>query len=96
MSWDFTAKIGGYLSSDWSHMFFKTKHGTKVTIKSEAIENDHIEPYVPPAINDNLSILDKEEYPMAKKFDTQVDGILDMILDEWAAENNQDLVNKQL
>lgn len=52
-------------------------------IKSEAIANDHIEPYVLPAINANLSILDKEEYPMAKELDTQVDGILDMILDEW-------------
>ena len=35
LSREFTTKIGGYLSSDWSHMLFHTRYGTKVTIKSE-------------------------------------------------------------
>lgn len=34
LSRDFTAKIGGYLSADWSHMLFRTRYGTKFTIKS--------------------------------------------------------------
>ena len=28
LSRDFTAKIGGYLSADWSHMLFRTRYGT--------------------------------------------------------------------
>ena len=40
LSRDFTAKIGGYLSTDWSHMLFWTGYGTKVTIPSEPIARD--------------------------------------------------------
>ena len=28
LSRDFTAKIGGYFSSDWSHMLFRSRYGT--------------------------------------------------------------------
>ena len=37
LSRDFTAKIGGYLSFDWSHMLFRTRYSTKVTIKTKLL-----------------------------------------------------------
>ena len=42
LSREFTAKIGGYLSSDWSHMLFRTHYGTKVTIKLVGLSKNHI------------------------------------------------------
>lgn len=74
-------------------MFFRTRYGTKVTIKSEAISNDYIEPYVPPTMNANLFILDQEDYSMAKELVTQVDGFLDLILGEWATDNYHHIVD---
>lgn len=62
LSRDFTAKIGGYLSSDWSHMLFRTRYGTKVTIKYELLAKNHIEPYVSSLVNANMLAFDEEEY----------------------------------
>ena len=47
LSREFIAKIGGYLSIDWSHMLFRTRYGTKVTIRSKLLVKNHIEPYTP-------------------------------------------------
>ena len=82
MSRDFTTKIGGYLKFDWSHMLFRTRYGTKVTIKSELLAKNHIEPYVPSAVNANMLAFDEEEYHIAAKNRTQLDNVPDILLDE--------------
>ncbi|KAH9294238.1 hypothetical protein KI387_040557, partial [Taxus chinensis] len=86
LSRDFTAKIGGYLSADWSHMLFRTRYGTKVTIRSEPIANFHIEPHTPSQINANCSAFDQEDYPGTDEADTKVGSIPDLTLDEWASK----------
>ena len=42
-------------------MLFRSRYGTKITIKSEKLAKDHIEPYVPAAINANLMSFDSDE-----------------------------------
>lgn len=42
LSRDFTAKIGGYLSLDWSHLILRTQHGAKLKILSEPLHTEHI------------------------------------------------------
>ncbi|KAH9327817.1 hypothetical protein KI387_043751 [Taxus chinensis] len=84
LSRDFTAKIGGYLFADWSHMLFRTRYGTKATIRSEPITNFHIEPYTPSQINVNCSAFDQEDHPSTDEADTKVGSIPDLTLDEWA------------
>lgn len=53
LSREFIAKIGGYLSSDWTHMIFRTRYGTKVNIQSEVLARDIIEPDTPSTVNTN-------------------------------------------
>ena len=84
LSRDFTAKIGGYLLSDWSHMLFRTRYGTEVTIKSELLARNHIEPYVPSALNANFLAFDEEEHDIPAEARTQLDDIPNILLDEWA------------
>lgn len=90
LSRDFKAKLGGYLSSDWSHMFFRTIYGTKVTIKLELLANDHIEPYIPSVVNANLSIQESNEQPDIPDPNTPIEGIPDVVLDEWVVENDEE------
>ena len=66
-------------------MLFRTRYGTKVTIKSELLAKIHIEPYVPSAINANLLAFDEEECHIAVENRTQLDNVPDILLDEWAA-----------
>lgn len=42
LSRDFTAKIGGYLSLDWSHLILQTQQGSKLKILSEPLHAEHI------------------------------------------------------
>lgn len=42
LSRDFTAKIGGYLSLDWSHLILRTQHGAKLKIFSEPLHTEHV------------------------------------------------------
>lgn len=42
LSRDFTAKIGGYLSLDWSHLILHTKRGAKLKILSEPLHVEHV------------------------------------------------------
>ena len=89
LSRDFKAKIGGYLSIDWSHMLFCARYGTKVTIRFEPIERDCIEHHIVNAKNEVTTILfDQEEVSATHEPKTQVDKIPDTLLDEWAAEND--------
>lgn len=59
LSRDFTTKIGGYLSVDWSNMIFRTRYGAKAMIISEPIADFHIEPHVPNPINVNCLAFDR-------------------------------------
>ncbi len=92
LSRDFTAKIGGYLSADWSHMLFRTCYGTKVTIKSERLAKNHIEPYCPSTINvisDAPTVnIERVGDPVAVIRDSyENSSIPDVLLREWAEEN---------
>ena len=82
LSRDFIAKIEGYLSYGWYHMLFRTRYGTKVTIKSKLLAKDHIEPYVPSALNENLVSFDKEDYDSDFEDKNRVDDIPNILLDE--------------
>lgn len=42
LSQDFTAKIGGYLFLDWSHLILCTQHDTKLKILSEPLHVEHV------------------------------------------------------
>lgn len=74
LSLDFTTKIGGYLSFDWSHMLFRTRYGTKVTIKSEPVAKNHIEPYNLSVVNAttvvNCALFDQEDITTANETTT--------------------------
>lgn len=87
LSRDFITKLGGYLSTDWSHLFFRTRYGTKETIKSEPQFTCHLEPYTPSPINVDLVVHDHEELPPIQDPETLVQGILDVKLDEWETQN---------
>lgn len=39
---EFTSKIGGYLSLDWSHLILRTKQKTKIKIVSEPLHLKHV------------------------------------------------------
>lgn len=58
---EFVANIGSYLSFDWSHVLFRTRYGTKVTIRVEHVANDHVEPYTPSPINMNYTLHEEKE-----------------------------------
>ena len=51
LSRDFTAQIGGCISSDWLDMFFRTRYGTKASIRVGPLSLHNIEPYTPNIIN---------------------------------------------
>ena len=61
LSRDFTTQIGGYISSNWAYMFFRTRYGTKASIRAEQSALHHIEPYTPNLINMNYIILEIDE-----------------------------------
>lgn len=42
LSHNFTTKIGGYLSLDWSHLILQTQHGAKLKILLEPLLTEHI------------------------------------------------------
>lgn len=79
------------MSSDWSHLFFRTRYDTKVTIKLEPLAKDHIKTYVPSLTNTNLAFdeQDKEDRLVVPDPNTLIEGIPNIILDEWAAENHE-------
>ncbi|KAH9298646.1 hypothetical protein KI387_030328, partial [Taxus chinensis] len=71
LSRDFTARIGGYLPTYWSHMLFRTRFGTKATIRSDPIANFHIQPHTLSPINANCSSFDQEDYISIDEADTK-------------------------
>ncbi|KAH9316111.1 hypothetical protein KI387_024738, partial [Taxus chinensis] len=85
---DFTTKIGGYLSTNWSHMLFRTRYGAKATIRSEPIVDYHIESYVPSPINANCLAFDQEDLLNTSEVDTKVGCIPDLTLNEWVVKRH--------
>ena len=84
LSRDFTNQIGGYISFDWSYMYFRTRYGTKASIRVEPLALHHIEPYTPNLINMNCTILEMDENDIMNEPTTSLVEILDFLLDEWA------------
>ena len=66
-------------------MLFRTRYGTKVTIQSEPIAKNHIEPYSPSPINANLMINELEDNGVESQ--TPIEGIPDILLDEWVVQD---------
>lgn len=56
LSRDFTAKVGGYLSSYWSHMLLRTRYDTRFIIQAEPIFSYHVESYEPSPLQSNCLI----------------------------------------
>ena len=44
LSRDFTTQIGGYISSDWSYMSFRTRYGAKASIRVEPLASIILNP----------------------------------------------------
>ena len=72
------------ISFDWSYMFFRTRYGTKASIKAEPLVLHHIEPYTPNLINMNCTIVEIDENDMENEPTTSLAEIPTFILDEWA------------
>ena len=64
-------------------MLFRTRYGTKVTIKFEFLARNHIEPYIPSSVNANFLAFDEEEHDIPVEARTQLKYVPDMLLDEW-------------
>ena len=69
-------------------MLLRTCYGTKVTIKFEGLAKDHIEPYIPNVLNANCVAFDQNENPYILETKTQVENILDILLEEWEIEDS--------
>lgn len=84
LSRDFTTQISGYIASNWSYMFCRTRYGTKTSIRVEPLADHHIEPYMPSPINMNYTILDGSEEDTIHDSATAITEVPDYLLDEWA------------
>ena len=61
LSRDFTTKIGGYIASNWSYLFLRSRYGTKTYIRVKPLALDHIETYIPSPINKDYTSPEEEE-----------------------------------
>ena len=84
LSRDFTTQIGGYISSDWSYLFFRTRYGIKASIRVEPLALHHTKPYDPISINMNCTIYEEEERDIVNEQATSIEKIPNFLLDEWA------------
>ena len=82
ISRDFTGQIGGYIASDWSYMFFRTRYRKKASIKTKPLALNHIETYTPRPINMNCTIHDKDDECMTHELATLLIEVPNYILDE--------------
>ena len=65
-------------------MFFRTRYGTKASIRAEPLALHHIESYTPNLINMNYTILAIDENDTANEPTTSLAKMPDFLLDEWA------------
>ena len=96
LSRDFAAQIGGYISADWSYMFFRTRYGTKVSVKVEQLALHHIDPYTPNLINMNCTILEINENDKTNECATSLSDTPNFLLDEWANSYQFDPISETL
>ena len=80
----FTAQIGGYISSNWSYISFRTRYGAKDSIREEPLALHHTKPYTPNLVNINCTILEMDENDILNEPTTSLAQIPDFLLDEWA------------
>ena len=85
LSRDFTAQIGGFISSDWSYMSFKTRYGANASIRAEPQALHHTESYTPNPIQMNFPILEMNENDIVNEPATSLAEIPNFFLDEWAS-----------
>ena len=76
LSRDFTAQIGGFISSNWSYMSFKMRYGANASIRAEPQALHHTEPYTPNLINMNCTILEMDENDIMNEPTTSLAEIL--------------------
>lgn len=81
---DFTTHIGGYIVSNWSYMFFRTRYGTKASIKVEPLALNHIENYTPSPINMNCTIHEEDEECITNEHANFLTEVCNHLLDDWA------------
>ena len=84
LSRDFTTQIGGYIAPDWSFLFFKTRYGTKTSIRVRPLVLDHIEAYIPSPINVDYTSHEEDEGYTFHEHATPLAEVPNYILDEWA------------
>ena len=65
-------------------MFFRTRYGTKASIRVEPLAFHHIEPYTPNIINMNCTILEIDENDIVNEHATSLAETPNFLLDEWA------------
>ena len=96
LSRDFTTQLGGYIYSNWSYMFFRTRYGANYSIREEPLALHHIEPYTPNLINMNCTILETDENDIVNELATSLVEIPNFILDEWANAYQFDPISETL
>ena len=82
LSKDFTAQIGGYISSNWNYIFFRTRYGTQSSIRIEPLSLNHIDTYTLSPINMNCTILEIDDKDMAQEPTTSLAEVSDYLFDE--------------
>ena len=64
-------------------MFFRTRYGTKFSIRVETLALNHIETHTPSPININCTIHEGDEECITYQHDTILIEVLYYLLDEW-------------
>ena len=77
-------------------MFFRSRYGTKASIKEKPLALHHIEPYTPNLINMNCTILERDENDIVDESATSLEKIPDFLLDEWANAYQFDPMSENL
>ena len=63
---------------------FRTRYGTKASIKVEPLALDHIEAYTPNPINMNCTIHHEDDEDTINEHTTPLIEVPNYLLDEWA------------
>ena len=84
LSRDFTTQIAGYIASNWSYLFFRTRYGTKTSIRVEPLALNHIETYIPSPINAYCKSCEEDDGYTFHEHATSLAEVTNYLLDEWA------------
>lgn len=75
-------------------MLFRTRYGTKATIKTYPIANSHIEPYILSPINMNCTLHDEQEDGLVRQLANLVEEVPDCLFDDWDNDFQFDPINE--